>query len=114
MNLISYGSALNINSGYHEAILLPNFSIVIVFGDVGRIFDNVTHLLKLGSMLGGSLGSVSQQHMQMQQPRSPMPTGSVGPVSPLLFLIPWCRSSRQAKFQVPRASVHYSIAAAFS
>ncbi|KAL6728151.1 hypothetical protein Aduo_009953 [Ancylostoma duodenale] len=34
---------------------------------------------QLGSMLGGSLGSVSQQHMQMQQPRSPMTTGSVGP-----------------------------------
>lgn len=32
---------------------------------------------QLSSMLGGSLGSVSQQHMQMQQPRSPM-TSSVG------------------------------------
>ncbi|KAK6741729.1 hypothetical protein RB195_009540 [Necator americanus] len=34
---------------------------------------------QLGSMLGSSLGSVSQQHMQMQQPRSPMTTGSIGP-----------------------------------
>ncbi|WKX98451.1 hypothetical protein Q1695_013829 [Nippostrongylus brasiliensis] len=33
---------------------------------------------QLSSILGGSLGSVSQQHMQMQQPRSPM-TSSVGP-----------------------------------
>lgn len=32
---------------------------------------------QMGSMLGGSLGSVTQQHMQMQQPRSPMP--SIGP-----------------------------------
>ncbi|RCN39843.1 hypothetical protein ANCCAN_14240 [Ancylostoma caninum] len=44
-----------------------------------NLCTNVTNLLKLGSMLGGSLGSVSQQHMQMQQPRSPMTTGSVGP-----------------------------------
>ncbi|KJH53138.1 hypothetical protein DICVIV_00636 [Dictyocaulus viviparus] len=34
--------------------------------------------MQMASMMGGSLGSVSQQHMQMQQPCSPV-TSSVGP-----------------------------------
>ncbi|KAK6028840.1 hypothetical protein OSTOST_05071 [Ostertagia ostertagi] len=45
---------------------------------MGRQMGQMGVQRQLTSILGSSLGNVSQQHMQMQQPRSPM-TSSVGP-----------------------------------